>query len=63
MSSDEHWVMYEIAESLHSIPETNKTLYINELELKCFFRKCWSKLTMYYVLLYHPGTRVLEKME
>lgn len=30
---DEHWVVYGIVQSLYSTPETNITLYANELEL------------------------------
>ena len=31
---DEHWVLYVSGESLHSIPETNITVYVNEVEFK-----------------------------
>ena len=31
---DKHWVSYVSDESLNSTPETNTTLYVNELEFK-----------------------------
>ena len=31
---DEHQVIYEIVQSLHWLPETHVTLYVNQLELK-----------------------------
>ena len=36
---DEHQVIYGIVESLHSIPETHVTLYVNQLELKQELKK------------------------
>ena len=32
--SDEHWVMYRIAELPHHIPETSIILYINYIGIK-----------------------------
>ena len=31
---DEHWMLYGSDESLNSIPETNTTLSVNQLEFK-----------------------------
>ena len=31
---DEHWMLYISDESLNSNPETNTTLYVNQLEFK-----------------------------
>lgn len=31
---DEHWVLYGIVESLYHTPETNITLYVNQVVLK-----------------------------
>ena len=36
---DEHWALYVSDESLNSTPETNITLYINELEFKSILKK------------------------
>ena len=33
-SCDEHWVLHVSNESLNSTPETNITLYVNQLEFK-----------------------------
>ena len=33
-SSEDHWVLYVSDGWLHSIPETNITLYVNQLEFK-----------------------------
>ena len=31
---DKYWMLYVIDESLNSTPETNTTLYVNQLEFK-----------------------------
>lgn len=31
-TSDEHWLLYGSVESLDSTPETNITVYVNQLE-------------------------------
>ena len=33
---DDHWVMYEISESLHCMPETNIGLNVNYTGIKIF---------------------------